>query len=208
MWKTRLLTDKWCIYIFYKLFSFPHVPIRCKAKCSCWSRDKESIDHWVQNLLCITLNYSGMLPSDWWYSQAIYPWKAITMPVWKQHLVISCGGRQATSFCVCVCATRCCANHEIRVLVLIAFVSKMLLLQFRSQFGVICFPQVQNTCFIILLSSNPDSPLDRWWHLNTKALKKIWSDACTRTEGMKFAAGSCIFMYIILYIYICILHST
>ena len=154
-------------------------------------------------LLCISLNYSGMLPSDWWYSQAIYPWKAITMQYEATSRNFMWG--QAGHQFVCVCATRCCAKHEIRVLVLMAFVSKMFLLQFRLQFGVICFPQVQNTCFIILLSSNPDSPLDRWWHLNTKALKKIWSDACTRTEGWSLLLAHVYLCIIYIYMYI---HST
>lgn len=53
-------------------------------------------------LLCISLNYSGMLPSDWWYSQAIYPWKAITMQYEATSRNFMWGQAGHQFVCVCV----------------------------------------------------------------------------------------------------------
>lgn len=147
-------------------------------------------------LLCISLNYSGMLPSDWWYSQAIYPWKEITMQYEATSRNFMWGQAGHQFLCVCVCATRCCAKHEKRSCIMaFGFQDVFVTISFTVQSD--WFSTGPKYLFYHPLTIERWLALDRWWHLNTKALKKIWSDACTRTEGW-----SLLLAHVYWYIYI------
>lgn len=118
----------------------------------------------------------------------------------KQHLVISCGGRQATSLCVCVCHQMLCQAWNSRSCSHgICFQDVFVTISFTVRSDL--FSTGPKYLFYHPLIIEPGLTPGQVVASQYQGLEENLKRCMHQDEGMKFAAGSCIFMYNI-YIYV------
>ena len=141
-----------------------------------------------------------MLPSDWWYSQAIYPWKAITMQYEATSRNFMWGQAGHQFLCVCVCHQMLCQSWNSRSCShRICFQDAFVTISFTVRSDL--FSTGPKYLFYHPLILEPGLTPGQVVASQYQGLEENLKRCMHQDGGMKFAAGSCIFMYII-YIYV------